>query len=149
MSAQTSEAAIPNGVGSRETTTHQGSGGAENSIAQQLAVSDTGAGLQQTRGVVPEEVPRRELQDDDLPRPSSFSGAVTTVVQGEPTQKAPTTLSLGGPRIWSSAARWLKEPRHQYMQELRERMMYSVEVLNSHGYMGWRFPDGLQSWEVS
>ena len=92
MSAQTSEAVIPNGVGGHEATTCQGSGRAMNVTTQH---ADDGL-RRQTAGEASDEAPRREPQVDDLPGPSSGSGAATMAVQVEPTQMAPTTLSLGG-----------------------------------------------------
>ena len=95
MSAQTTEAVIPNGVGQQEATTSQGFGGAPNSIDRQQAGSYTDVTAQQTRGMVPDEASPGELQMDDLPGPSSGTGAAIMAVQAKP-QQASTIPTLGG-----------------------------------------------------
>ena len=96
MSAQTTEAVIPNGVGQQEAITSQGSGGVPNSTDRQHAGSYIDVVVQQTRGAVPDEAPSRELQTDELPGPSSSSGAATMAAQVKQQQKASTMPTMGG-----------------------------------------------------
>ncbi|OLP81592.1 hypothetical protein AK812_SmicGene37856 [Symbiodinium microadriaticum] len=96
MSAQATDAVLPNGTGGSDVPVVQGSEKAVNSQDQLCAGGQVGEASQQTRDIPPREVEcgelAREIQDD----PSRVSVAATTAVQVKQQSMASTTLTVGG-----------------------------------------------------
>ena len=95
MSAQTTDAVLPNGTGSGEAPAVQGSDGAVNSIQQPRADNQVGDARQQTRDILPGGVECGELGRERGNAPLD-PGAATTAVQAERQITASTTVTVGG-----------------------------------------------------
>ncbi|OLP77791.1 hypothetical protein AK812_SmicGene42111 [Symbiodinium microadriaticum] len=96
MSAQATDAVLPNGTGDNGASAVQGSGGAVNSQDQLLAGGQVGEAFQQTRDTPLREVECGELAGELQDVPSQFSAAATTAVQVKQQAMASTTLTVGG-----------------------------------------------------
>ena len=95
MSAQTTDAVLPNGTGSSEAPVVQGSDGAVNSSHQLQADDQVGDARQQTRDTMPGGAQCGELGHDRGNTPLD-PGAATTAVQAERQTTASTTVTVGG-----------------------------------------------------
>ena len=96
MSAQTSEAVLPNGVGTEESFPQQGAVGAAMSGGQCEVSAAVDVEQRQTRDVLSNGTRHGELQADGPTGLPSTSIAATTSVQVQPKQPVSTILSVGG-----------------------------------------------------
>ena len=96
MSAQTSEAVLPNGVGRDESSAQQGSAGAHNTSDQFGTGVQDDSSQRQTRDALLHDARHGESQLDGVRGSSSDPATATTSVQVKPQQPVTTTLNVGG-----------------------------------------------------